>query len=417
MRRANAWLVHCFGCILAAWAASSAAQGAPRPGPAPRPAIGAPSRPQARPAPASRPATARAGAATDNAAPSYLLALAMLPKDQNHPDMAVIMPAGENPKIDDTAAAVIHRYDPAVQLLRRGAAAPRCDWGLDRSKGPELDVPQLSLARTMSQLVLLRARHGLQQKQGADACEDAGALMAFGRHIGQEPFIIGKMVESGVVQSGIDSAALVLMNASPEALARLDGRLAALPRTLSPGDAIKGEAEVYAGWFRGLEKADPAALFQEGGKLWKVAGGQRANPNTLETLKQRWTDPQTRAGDINALAPLAAGTAALLDAPPEEFPNALQAHKANLAAAPLASLVILPDPSYMGANWKTTEARLAMLRAAIAVRLKGPGALATIRDPFGSGPFTHKATQQGFELSSALQWRGGPVKLTIGAAP
>jgi hypothetical protein len=79
--------------------------------------------------------------------------------------------------------------------------------------------------------------------------------------------------------------------------------------------------------------------------------------------------------------------------------------------------VILPDPSYMGANWKTTEARLAMLRAAIAVRLKGPGALAAIRDPFGNGPFTHKPTPQGFELSSALQWRGEPVKLTIGAAP
>jgi hypothetical protein len=331
--------------------------------------------------------------------------------------MAVIMPADENPKIDDTAVAVIHRYNPAVQLLRRGAAAPRCDWGLDRSKGPELDVPQLSLARTMSQLVLLRARHGLQQKQGADACEDAAALMAFGRHIGQEPFIIGKMIETGVVQSGIDAAALVLMHASPEALARLDGRLATLPKSLSPGDTIKGEAAVYAGWLRGLEKSDPATLFQDGGKLWKVAGGPRADPNTLETLKQRWANPQTRAADIDGIATMAAGTAALLDVPADQFPQALQAHRTNLAAAPLASLVILPDPSYLGTNLKVSEARLAMLRAAIAVRLKGSGALAAIRDPFGNGPFTHNATPQGFELSSALQWRREPVKLTIGAAP
>ena len=194
MRRANASLIHCFECLLAACVASTLAQGASRP------PAGTPPRPVARQGAATKPSTLPAGAA-DNAAPSYLLALAMLPKDQNHLDMAVIMPADENPKIDDTAVAVIRRYDPAVQLLRRGAAAPRCDWGLDRSKGPELKVPQLNLARTMSQLVLLLARHGLQQKQGADACGDAAALMTFGRHIGQEPFIIGKMIESGVVQS------------------------------------------------------------------------------------------------------------------------------------------------------------------------------------------------------------------------
>jgi hypothetical protein len=58
--------------------------------------------------------------------------------------------------------------------------------------------------------------------------------------------------------------------------------------------------------------------------------------------------------------------------------------------------------------------RLAMLRAAVQVRLHGPESLKSIRDPAGSGPFAYLATPKGFELTSKMHVKDKPVTLTVG---
>jgi hypothetical protein len=63
---------------------------------------------------------------------------------------------------------------------------------------------------------------------------------------------------------------------------------------------------------------------------------------------------------------------------------------------------------------RRSEARMAMLLAAIAVVEGGPEKLAGINDPFGDGPFGYRKLEPGFELSSKLQENGKPVKLVIG---
>ena len=47
----------------------------------------------------------------------------------------------------------------------------------------------------------------------------------------------------------------------------------------------------------------------------------------------------------------------------------------------------------------------------------GPEKLASIKDPFGDGPFGYKKLDTGFELSSKLQQDGKPVTLVIGQKP
>jgi hypothetical protein len=62
-----------------------------------------------------------------------------------------------------------------------------------------------------------------------------------------------------------------------------------------------------------------------------------------------------------------------------------------------------------------TEARFAMLHAAIRIVLAGPEQLKTIKDPFGDGPFKYRSFDGGFELESGLKFKDGPpVTVTVG---
>ncbi len=62
---------------------------------------------------------------------------------------------------------------------------------------------------------------------------------------------------------------------------------------------------------------------------------------------------------------------------------------------------------------RRSEARMAMLLAAVVVVEDGPESLKDIKDPFGRGPFEYRALERGFELRSALVFEGEPVTLTV----
>jgi hypothetical protein len=78
----------------------------------------------------------------------------------------------------------------------------------------------------------------------------------------------------------------------------------------------------------------------------------------------------------------------------------------------------LPSLRYFDAE---SEARAAMLKAAIAVVLDGPDRLKEFKDPFGDGPFEYSKVGSGFELKSKFIFPGQnepkPVTLTVPAPP
>src|SRR5207248_831999 len=120
----------------------------------------APAASSASPPAASPPAAAPA----ENAATYYRQAFALLPQKPDDPDIKAMKEAGDGPPTP-AEVALVRKYDPAAQLLRRGAAVPRCDWGLDRTKGPDLLITHLQPTRTMAYLIALRFRHGMQEKR------------------------------------------------------------------------------------------------------------------------------------------------------------------------------------------------------------------------------------------------------------
>jgi hypothetical protein len=79
-----------------------------------------------------------------------------------------------------------------------------------------------------------------------------------------------------------------------------------------------------------------------------------------------------------------------------------------------AAKLLLPAMQKVVTAKRRSEARMAMLLAAIAVVEGGEEKLASLNDPFGDGPFTYRKLDNGFELSSKLQQNDKPVTLVIG---
>jgi hypothetical protein len=76
---------------------------------------------------------------------------------------------------------------------------------------------------------------------------------------------------------------------------------------------------------------------------------------------------------------------------------------------------LIPQIDNLLAKERRSQARVAMLLAAIAVAEGGPNQLKDIDDPFGSGPFEFHKLDKGFELKSQLRYEGEQVTLKIGA--
>lgn len=98
---------------------------------------------------------------------------------------------------------------------------------------------------------------------------------------------------------------------------------------------------------------------------------------------------------------------------PEEFDAALDAALAKMPQNVMAK-VMAPSFKAIRGPSAAIEAKVAMLRTAIAISLSGPDAVNDSVDPFGGAPFIRHDTPGGYTLQSHLISRGKPVTLQIG---
>ena len=99
-----------------------------------------------------------------------------------------------------------------------------------------------------------------------------------------------------------------------------------------------------------------------------------------------------------------------------EFTSAAQSLQKKVSAGnPLARLSFeVPDLVAWKSQESKYEAMMAMLSAAIAMRLDGHDGFEKVRDPFGSGPFQYVASNGGYTLTSHLTIEGKPVSVRFG---
>jgi hypothetical protein len=363
--------------------------------------------------PAAAPAASpgEEAALANNAALTYWRAFALMPKLDDDQQAAIRKSLDNLGPVDKTLIPVIESSEPALKELHRGAKLPACVWGTAFDEGPNAMMPHLSKARELARLACLRAHLRFERGQPAGAIDDVTAVMALGRHVGSEGLLMSLLVDYVVEYQAIWLAAAYLSALQPNALNTLSRNLDDLPALKTIHQAIVTEKEVFLEWAI-------RELAEEGGKeRYLRLFGNSDDPTVTAIKGLSRTQLRKSLIDLRAFYDKLADIVLL---PPEKTKPAEAALIADPGLkGPVADLARMLAPGASATRYAEAkyQARLAMLKAAIAVVEHGQQALSQEghRDPFGDGPFKYSAFEGGFELSSKLTDRQGkPVSLTVG---
>ena len=314
----------------------------------------------------------------ENAATYYRKAFEILP-DKNDPNFSVLA----NPDavhLDATAVQFIQKYDPAFEQLRKGAACLRCDWGVDPKQGTAAQLPHLEPARTLSNLTRLRARLLFQQRRHTEAMDDVVALLTLSRHVGSDSFIIAKLMEAGIADSGVAAAASGVVGLPPDAARALMEKLERLPNSMPVAEVVRREGQSIVSEVRESKSMTAAArdaLAAEVARLYAEVEQHLALP-----FEQSFAPVQTWEKKRQAASPAA-----------QKLVPSLRTCRVAVAAA---------------------ETRVQMLFVAAAVRVDGRREVHRFNEPHAKGPFAYREIPGGFELESKLVVNNLPLTLTCG---
>ena len=346
----------------------------------------------------------------DNAALKYWQAFGLMPtlaKDQEK-----VLHEWEKTPLNPAAHVLIDQGKNSLKYLHRGAKLARCDWSLDYEDGVGLLLPHAGKARALAQLAALRARSEFEKGDAKAGVADVVAMLHLARHVQTDPILIDQLVGYAIEMIAVQAAAPYLPGAK-DALGELATTLDGLPPRTPLARSLELENQSFLGWMirelKATEKAHPGSWQ----KLWKeVLSAPTEGPPVEAATTVKTFDDAVKVAE--GLIPMYAELAKLTELPPKEFDAKYPefAKKAQ-AANPLAKDVLPAVDNVMAAR-RRTDARLAMLKAAIAVVQHGPDAVKESKDPFGDGPFEYKATDGGFELKSKLLFRDQPVTLVVG---
>jgi len=301
--------------------------------------------------------------------------------------------------LDGPAAAVIAKRDDLIlQYVRRGAHAKSCDWGIPLGEGPSALLPQLNWLRVLCDFQLLCARGELRNGNGQPAVEDILSAMALARNTGADNIGVEMRVAYALENHAIQIAASGLNHLKPASLQTLQSGLDQLPPGGSMKRAIRVEQYLAQRWTIQFIKSSPP----KADAIIKTAG------DTQEQI----------ISNLEKLGPFYDQLEQLADAPIKEFdarfPVLLQQFKSN----PASQLARLEQFSLLYKDHAATDVRRKMLRAAIEIIRHRPDSVKQTVDPGGNGPFTYRATADGFELRSELKdASGAAVTLVVGRQP
>jgi hypothetical protein len=364
--------------------------------------------PGASPAAAEAPTPVAEHDPAANAVLKYWQAFALMPSLDK--DQEKLLADWNKVPLDGAALGLIAASEESRLYLLRGAKSRNCDWGLNYEDGMGLLLPHLAKARDLARLAALHARYEIEQGRVEAGAEDATAILALARHVGSDPIMISILVRYMIEATAIDLVASYL----PELQALAPGIVSAY-ETLPAGATFQRayltmEKEHTVRWL--VKRLREAEARKKGAwrEVWKNAtdrpGGLDA-VNRVDSIEQaiRLTED---------LLPVCDELATLVALPGEEFDARYpEFQKKTRAAHPLAGY-FLTTPDTVLAAQRRNQARMELLKAAIAVARGGPEKLKDSKDPFGGGPFEYRPLDKGFELKSKLHYHDQPVTLTVG---
>jgi hypothetical protein len=343
----------------------------------------------------------------NNAALQYWMAFSQLPPlDKDHER---VLNELHTISVDDPAVGkLLAASHSSLMFLHRGAALPRCDWGLDYNDGISMLMPHLAKSRDLARLAALDAHRAFENGNPKAARRDLTSIMVLARHASRDPVMIGLLVRLLLENLVVDTVAPYVSDikaSHSQAVAMFES----LPPAVNLEQSIRFEKKWMGGWIVPHLRAEEQRQKGSGLELWKKFIDADAPPSlrnvaTLDEAIKLVEDAIPIYDDLARMAAL----------PNEQFNVQYPAFKQKTKADhPLAAL-LLPAIDQLKAKEQRQQAKMAMLLAAIAVAEGGPEKLQPIKDPFGTGPFEYRALDKGFELKSKLIYEGQLVTLTAG---
>jgi hypothetical protein len=362
--------------------------------------------------------SALAGGGADpggNAALKYWQAFATLPK----------FTEAENKKIseclttplDDQTRKLLTKAEYSLQMLHRGAALRRCDWGISYEDGIYALLPHGDAARVLNSLACLRGRLRFEAGQNVEALDDLLAAMALGRHISTDGNLITLLVGYSIENRMGETLALYLPKLDAKTIRDLKVRLDALPPSGKISDGLMTCEKETMDWFirkvKGTKNKEDLLAF-----LGSIGISERKDRDLGEKARTFLKECGGTAEGVIKFAeealPSYAVTAKLFDLPADEFAKEFKRESTKQAGNPVFK-VFFPAIAKVRQSKDRADVRRALLSAAIAVQLDGQGALKNHPDPASGGQFEYAPFQGGFELRSKLKGQDDKsVALTVG---
>jgi hypothetical protein len=341
----------------------------------------------------------------ENAALKYWQAFATLPRFTDAEQKKIAAECLTMP-LDAQARQFVTRAAYSLQMLHRGAAQPRCDWGLSwEEQGIDVRLPQGNGARALANLAFLRARLRFDEGHNADAIDDIVAAMTLARHSSRDTINIMLLVGYAIEHRAIEALAQSLPRLDAATIRALKKRLDALPPSTTAAAALKVEEQFALEWFvrKVKEAKDAKSLIALLGQCTdsdiKARDSAERGRIFLEKCGGTAAGVLAAAGEVRASYALMAKK---LDLPLEQFAREYD-QEVKKRAGNMVFRVLFPAIDRVRLLQLRADLRRALLSAALAVQLDGKDALKKHPDPVVGGSFEHIAFKGGFELRS--KWK------------
>jgi hypothetical protein len=349
-----------------------------------------------------------------NAADEYRKAIELLPKLKAE-DTKVFYDR-KLPPTSKKATELIERCSRALEALERGTAIQRCEWEFDWKKAFNRPGRDSGKVRDLCDVMLLRARQRLHQKQLGEALDDVTAAIVFARRYGGSGACTDRLLQGALEGQACIILATYLPQLNPEQRGELQKRIRGLPAPAPlERNLVQYEKQVFITYVQMVfeQKSEEEVLElvqflrseEEVAAIMKLSGGKK--DGILKLVK----DAGPFIDELGKLVML----------PDKEYQAALDPfRKKCLDKNPYAfQMIKLADSMRIYTN--ASSVRWTMLWAAVAVADDGPDRLKHFKDPHGDGPFAYQAFKGGFRLTSKLRYpgsaEGSQVTLLVGIEP
>jgi hypothetical protein len=304
-------------------------------------------------------------------------------------------------------------------MMRRGAALPRCDWGIGYEEGVGTLLPYAPAARLTANLACLRARMRFEEGRSAEAIDDLVAGITLARHVSMEGGFIMMLIGYHIEHSMIETLALNMPKLDAKTLMDLKTRLDALPAFVSQANALQTCEKETLDWFvrKVKETKDKESLLAFLGWIGISEGKDRdAGEKARTFLKKCGGTAEGVIKFAEEIRPCYDLVAKMLDLPLDQFEKEFEQESTKRADNPVYK-EFFPSLVHLRQARARADIRRALLSTAIAVQVEGQNAVKDHPDPVTGGPFEYAAFEGGFELrskSKVKQQEDKPVTLTVG---